>query len=84
MPLEPGESTRLTVSARLDCLARTSAEPVVGTLSGAVDAVPANGRHRAVVVTVEGAHLLTDIADTTCRYRQDAVDAELSGPVLGG
>lgn len=84
MPLAPGESTRLTGSARLDCGARAAAAPAAGMLSGAVDAVPANGRGRAVPVTVEQAHLLTDIVDTACRYRPDAAGVELSGPVLRG
>ncbi len=82
MPLEPGEATRLIVSARLDCLARAAASASDGRLSGALDATPVSGRRRSVEVAVAQEHLLTDIADTTCRYRQDAAGVELSGPVL--
>jgi hypothetical protein len=94
MPLEPGDSAQVTVSARLDCTAGSSATGSAATGSSAtaaedspsmtaqVTAVPLSGRRRTVDVPVANANLLTDVAATTCRFRPTASGVELSGPVV--
>jgi hypothetical protein len=76
MPLEPGDSARVTVSALLDC--PTGASP---SMTARIVAVPLNGRRRTVDVPLASATLIMDIAATACRFRPTASGVELSGPV---
>lgn len=89
MPLQPGDSAQVTVSARLDCTAGSStagssaaAAEDLPSVTAQVTAVPLSGRRRTVDVPVANANLLTDVAATTCRYRPTASGVELSGPVV--
>jgi hypothetical protein len=79
--LVPGHSGEVPVSVRLDC---TRAATTGDGLRGTVDAIPLSARQHTVSVIVEGAFLITDVADTLCRVKPDLKDAELSGPILPG
>lgn len=81
MPLQSGRTIRLLLSVVLDCPARTEVD---GTdrLTVRLDATPTSRRTRSVEAPLEDAVLLTDVADTACRYDPDAAGVELSGPVL--
>jgi hypothetical protein len=78
--LVPGDSGEVPVSVRLDCTrAATTGDGLRGTV-----AIPLNARQHTVSVTVDGAFLITDVADTLCRVKPDLKNAELSGPILPG
>ncbi len=82
--VEAGGAARVPVSLRLDCAARPA--PVQGdavSLLAELEATPASGRRRAVPLDLDGIGLVTDMADTVCRYRPGGGDIELSGPLLG-